>query len=147
MLGALENEGTVIGVLAHGLLKAATSKKYRAFIMDNNLVLVSGFYPEAGFNVGNAMARNKYIYCLSEAAVVVHSGTKGGTWNGALENLKKGWVPLWVKKTIDSKAGNQKIVMKGGNWLSENINAVDIDALFSKPENQSSAQEKNFGSA
>ncbi|MCI5123467.1 MAG: DNA-processing protein DprA, partial [Candidatus Electrothrix sp. AR5] len=142
MMGALKKEGTVIGVLAHGLLQSATSRKYRAFIMDNNLVLVSPFYPEAGFNVGNAMARNKYIYCLSEAAVVVHSGTKGGTWNGALENLKKKWVPLWVKRTIDSKAGNQEIVMKGGNWLSQDINAIDINSFLAKSVKHS-AQEKN----
>ena len=38
--------------------------------MDNNLVLISPFYPDAGFNVGNAMQRNKYIYCLSDAAMV-----------------------------------------------------------------------------
>ncbi len=145
MLGALEKEGTVIGVLAQGLLKAATSRKYRSFIMAKNLVLVSPFYPEAGFNVGNAMARNKYIYCLSETAVVVHSGTKGGTWNGALENLKKGWVPLWVKRTVDSQAGNQEIVLKGGSWLSEDINAVDINSLFSN-SGKPSAQDKGIAS-
>ena len=134
MMGALEKEGTVIGVLAHGLLKAATSAKFRKFIMDDKLVLVSPFYPEAGFNVGNAMSRNKYIYCLSEAAVVVHSGTKGGTWNGALENLRKRWVPLWVKKTNDTTAGNEQIVMKGGVWLSERIESIRIDSLFTRTE-------------
>lgn len=43
--------------------------------MAMNLVLMSPFNPEAGFDVGNAMARNKYVYCLADAAVVVHSGT------------------------------------------------------------------------
>ncbi|PTB91218.1 DNA-processing protein DprA, partial [Marinobacter sp. Z-F4-2] len=67
MLGALESEGTAIGVLANDLLRAATSAKYRKYLMANNLVLLSPFYPEAGFNAGNAMQRNKYIYCLSDA--------------------------------------------------------------------------------
>src|SRR3990172_8427415 len=98
MLGALEHEGTVIGVLADSLLKAATSNKYRKYLVNNNLVLISPYYPEAGFNAGNAMSRNKYIYCLTDAAIVVQSGTEGGTWNGAIENLKKEWVPLWVKE-------------------------------------------------
>ena len=75
MLGALEVEGTVIGVLADSLLRASLSAKYREHLVANNLVLVSPFYPEAGFNVGNAMQRNKYIYCLSNAAFVVQSGT------------------------------------------------------------------------
>ncbi|WP_419638186.1 DNA-processing protein DprA, partial [Thiolapillus sp.] len=101
MLGALEAEGTVIGVLANNLLRACSSARYRKYLMANNLVLISTFYPEAGFNAGNAMQRNKYIYCLSDAAMVVHSGEKGGTWNGAFENIRKQWTPLWVKRSSD----------------------------------------------
>ncbi len=131
MLGALEAEGTVIGVLADNLLRACSSAKYRNFLMANNLVLISTFYPEAGFNAGNAMQRNKYIYCLSDAAVAVHSGEKGGTWSGATENLKKQWVPLWVKPTTDAKAGNEAIIKAGAAWLSENIGDINFAALFS----------------
>lgn len=131
MLGALEAEGTVIGVLADSLLRACSSAKYRKYLMANNLVLVSPFYPEAGFNAGNAMQRNKYIYCLSDAAVVVHSGKKGGTWNGATENLRKQWVPLWVKRTSDGESGNAAIVEAGAQWIPENIREVDFKALFS----------------
>lgn len=131
MLGALEAEGTVIGVLADSLLRASSSAKYRKYLMANNLVLVSAFYPEAGFNAGNAMQRNKYIYCLSDAAIAVQSGMKGGTWSGAMENLKKQWVPLWVKQTADKSAGNSAIVKAGASWVSENIGEVDFTALFS----------------
>jgi predicted Rossmann fold nucleotide-binding protein DprA/Smf involved in DNA uptake len=131
MLGALEAEGTVIGVLADSLLRACSSAKYRNYLMAHNLVLISPFYPEAGFNIGNAMQRNKYIYCLSDAAVVVHSGKKGGTWSGATENLKKQWVPLWVKRTGDGESGNAAIVKTDAEWISENIKEVDIKTLFS----------------
>ena len=54
------------------------------------------------------MARNKYIYCLSNAAVVVKSDTKGGTWEGAKENQKYHWVPLWVRNS--DHEGNHRIV-------------------------------------
>jgi len=130
MLGALDCGGTAVGVLADSLLRASSSSKYRSHLLNNQLVLISPFYPEAGFNAGNAMARNKYIYCLSKAAVVVHSGLKGGTWTGALENLKSCWVPLWVKETSDKDAGNAQIASKGGNWLSESIEKVDLSVLF-----------------
>ncbi|MGF1613818.1 MAG: DNA-processing protein DprA [Gammaproteobacteria bacterium] len=76
MLGALENEGTAVGVLADSLLRACSSTKYRRHLLAKNLVLVSTFHPEAGFNAGNAMQRNKYIYCLAEAARVVHSALR-----------------------------------------------------------------------
>ena len=133
MLGALEKEGTVIGVLSDRLLKAATPSKYRPALMAQNLVLISPFSPEAGFDVGNAMARNKYVYCLADAAVVVHSGTKGGTWAGALENLKHGWVPVWVKPTEDPASGNALLVAKGARWLPIEEGRPDIRRLFEKP--------------
>jgi predicted Rossmann fold nucleotide-binding protein DprA/Smf involved in DNA uptake len=103
------------------------------------------FYPEAVFNVGNAMLRNKYIYCLSDAAVVVHSGNPktskngkgGGTWTGALENLKKSWVPLWVKRSDDIKSGNEDIARAGGFWLSEYPEKIDVANLFLTPEEHS----------
>ena len=126
MLGALDAEGTVIGALADSLLKTSLSKKYLRHLMDDNLVLVSRFNPEAGFNVGNAMGRNKYIYCLSDAAVVVRSDTKGGTWRGAEENQKNNWVPIWVKHTDD---GNHRIVKRGAKWLPDSIDDVDLSVL------------------
>lgn len=140
MVGALDTEGTVIGVLADSLLSAAVSARYRRHLLNNNLVLVSTFYPEAGFNAGNAMARNKYIYCLADAAVVVHSGNKGGTWTGAHENLKKAWVPLWVKETDNPDAGNAHIVREGGRWIKAALDKLSLSELFDgseKPVNTS----------
>ncbi len=141
MLGALEEEGTVIGVLADSLIKACSGVKYRKHLMANNLVLISTFYPEAGFNVGHAMQRNKYIYCLSDAALVVHSGTRGGTWSGAMENLKKQWVPLWVKRTNEKRIGNAAIVRTGATWVPKNIGNVDLKALFTTDHKEKSPQQ------
>ncbi len=134
MLGTLEAEGMAIGVMANELLSSATSSKYRRHLMQSNLALVSPFHPEAGFNAGNAMQRNKYIYCLSDAAIVVHSGTKGGTWDGALENLRHQWVPLWIKPTDDPDAGNSVLVNKGGQWLPGTIPEIDLNTLLAAPK-------------
>ncbi|SKA25624.1 Rossmann fold nucleotide-binding protein Smf possibly involved in DNA uptake [Vibrio cincinnatiensis] len=130
MLGAMNAGGTVVGILADSLLKASTSAKYRSGLMNGNVVLVSPFNPEAGFNRFNAMDRNKYIYCLADTSLVVHSGAKGGTWEGAIQNLKKGWVPTWVKQTQDSTAGNAGIVAAGASWCSENIAELDVQSLL-----------------
>ena len=136
MQAALSAEGNVVGVLDHGLLKATSNVKYREHLMTGNLVLVTPFHPEAGFHVGHAMQRNKYIYCLSDAALVVHSGIKGGTWSGAQENLKKQWVPLWVKETEDKTAGNKNIVASGGRWVTSGIDDLDIASFFKDHEAQ-----------
>ncbi len=147
MLGALEAEGTVIGVLADNLLRVCSSVRYRRHLVANNLVLISTFYPQAGFNAGNAMQRNKYIYCLSDAAMVVHSGVKGGTWSGAMEDVKKQWVPLWVKRTSDSKAGNGAIVKAGGQWAPENVKGIDFGSLLSATPAVAGAGEDLFSQA
>ena len=118
MLGALDREGTAVGVLADSLLRSATSAKYRKYLVSNDLALVTPFNPEARFHVGSAMSRNKYIYCLADAAVAVSSTReRGGTWNGAVENLKAGWVSLWVKRNDSPASGNSELVRRGARWL------------------------------
>ena len=130
MQGAMQSGGAVIGVLADSLLRAATSSKWRQGLMNSHVVLISPFYPEAGFSAGNAMARNKYIYCLADSALVIHSGKKGGTLSGAEENLRKNWVPLWVKPTDDRDAANRDLVAKGGSWCEGDIQALSISHLL-----------------
>ena len=109
MSGALDKGGTVVGILADSLLRASSSKKYRSYLRSQDLVLISPFNPEASFTVGKAMQRNKYIYCLSDRALVVHSGIKGGTWEGAIENMKKQWVPIWIRQDSDG-SGNTALL-------------------------------------
>ena len=137
MFAALQSEGTVVGVLANNLLRSVTSAEYRKHLKTNNLVLVSPFNPEAGFNVGNMMARNRYIYCLADAAVVVSStANKGGTWHGAIEDLKAGWVPLWVKKSCTANSGNTELVCRGAKEWSPN----DFSNLINLFENVQSSK-------
>jgi predicted Rossmann fold nucleotide-binding protein DprA/Smf involved in DNA uptake len=140
MLGALEHEGTTVGVLADSLLRAATSAKYRKYLMARDLALVSPFNPEARFEVGNAMARNRYIYCLADAAIVVSSSLgKGGTWTGAIENLDERWVPLWVKASSHPASGNPELVRRGARWLPDGKH--DLTALMLAPESAADTRE------
>ncbi len=147
MLGALNAGGTVVGVLADNLLQACSSSKYRRHLLANNLALVSPFHPETGFNAGNAMQRNKYIYCLADAALVVHSGTKGGTWNGAIEDLRSRWVPLWIKPTEDKSAGNAQLVDRGARWTTVYAEKLDVGCLIDSTDASiRSAQHESEGS-
>ena len=130
MLGAVGNEGVAVGVLADSLLRSTTSARYRKHVACGRLVLISPFNPEARFNVGNAMTRNRYVYCLSDAAVVIGSKTgKGGTWSGAIEDLEAGWVPLWVKRSPDAGSGNPELVARGARWLPEEPGSLGCLAM------------------
>ncbi len=118
MQGAGEAGGVVIGVLAADLLRASVNRQNREGIQSGKFVLVSPFNPEAGFNAGNAMARNRFIYALADYALVVDSAHgEGGTWAGALENLRHSWVPLYVR-TASEKAGNAALIAKGGHGFA-----------------------------
>ena len=126
MLGSLEAEGAAVGALAAGLQRAATSRKWRDALERRDLALTSPFGPTAGFSPGNAMGRNRYIYCLATAAVVVASAHgSGGTWAGAVENLRHGWVRLWVHRSTTAGSGNAALVAKGAHRLS-----ADCEHLF-----------------
>ncbi|MCG2419365.1 DNA-processing protein DprA [Aequorivita sp. F47161] len=140
----LQLNGYALGVLADSLIKKSSSNIYRKFIIDNKLTLISPYNPEAGFNVGNAMGRNKLIYVISQATVIVKSDTKGGTWEGANENLKNSWVPTWVAVSNDGKnKGNAQIVKLGGKWLSKDFR-FDIKKLVDSKTMPSPKQESLF---
>lgn len=114
MQGATEAGGCCIGVLAVDLLKTSVNRQNRIGIQEGRLVLVSPFYPEAGFNAGNAMGRNRYIYALADQALVIDSALRsGGTWEGAVENLQHGWVPMYVRSPGEG-AGNAALIAQGG---------------------------------
>jgi predicted Rossmann fold nucleotide-binding protein DprA/Smf involved in DNA uptake len=141
MLGSINADGTTIGVVADALMQKVLSKKYRDAIRNNNLVLISPYYPDARFSAGNAMGRNKYIYVLSESSIVIHSGLKGGTWEGAKENLKNGWVSLFVKKSDDAHTGNQKLLEMGGLELKD-LDSLDYLFFTNKDLKKATASKK-----
>ncbi len=90
MRGALEVGGRVVGVLADSLERAVMRRDYREALVGGWLALMCPYDPAARFLVGHAMQRNKLIYALTDAALVVNSDyRKGGTWAGAVEQLDK----------------------------------------------------------
>jgi predicted Rossmann fold nucleotide-binding protein DprA/Smf involved in DNA uptake len=115
MLGALEQGGKVIGVLADSLEKGAMNRENRKVLINGQVVLISSYDPSAGFNVGNAMRRNRLIYALADASLVINSDfNKGGTWAGAAEQLDKlHMVPVYVRSNGETSAGLEALREKG----------------------------------
>lgn len=91
------------------------------------MLILSPVNPDAGFQTGVAMMRNKFIYAQSDATVVVRSENgKGGTWAGAIENLRHRWSPLYCWERPDY-AGNAALIEKGAIAINETWNG-DISA-------------------
>ena len=132
MRGALEAGGRVCGVLADSLEKTAMNRENRNLLLDGQLILISPYDPSAGFNVGNAMQRNKLIYALADASLVVSSDfNKGGTWAGATEQLEKlRFVPVFVKSPSGGSAGLEALQRKGALPWPNPPDAEALEALF-----------------
>jgi DNA processing protein len=135
MRGALEAGGRVCGVLADGLEQASMNREHRGPLLEGQLVLISPCDPSAGFNVGNAMQRNKLIYALADAALVVNSDLrKGGTWTGAVEQLDKlRLVPIYVRSTGSASAGLDALHAKGAALWPNPRDAASLEAVFEQP--------------
>lgn len=115
MNGALEAGGKAIGVLAGDLERTIMNREHRNMLLEKRLLLISPYDPKAQFNVGHAMQRNKTVYALANAALVVNAtANKGGTWAGAIEQLQKyRTVPVYVRSTGERSEGIEALQREG----------------------------------
>lgn len=128
---SLLNNGFTVEYLSDSLLKKLKKSDVIKNIQQRKLLLMSVSKPDAGFNVGMAMMRNKYIYAQSIGTVIIHSDlNKGGTWNGANENLKNNWCTTlcWDYPY----PGNQALIKNGAIPISEDWDGK-IPEQISKP--------------
>jgi len=132
MRGALEAGGKVSGVLGDSLEKTTMNREHRNLLLAGQLVLISPYDPSAGFNVGNAMQRNKLIYALADASLVVSSDiNKGGTWAGAVEQLDKlKFVPVYVRSNSEHSAGLDALRNKGAIPWPNPQDADEFEGVF-----------------
>jgi predicted Rossmann fold nucleotide-binding protein DprA/Smf involved in DNA uptake len=113
MVSSVNAGGTALGVVADSLLKLSMRREFREGILAERLTLVSSFDPDAGFTVGNAMGRNRWIYALADRALVVAcSEGRGGTWAGAVEALKRHEL-VYVRTGNPERPGNDALVGYG----------------------------------
>lgn len=120
---ALLSGSFAVEYLSDSLMKKLKNSDTVRNVQNGNLLLLSVSKPDAGFNVGFAMMRNRYIYAQSEATVVVRSDlNKGGTWTGATENLKNNWCTTLCWE--HSYPGNKALIEKGAIPIPNDWNGI-----------------------
>ena len=127
MMGALKAGGRVVGFLPCNMSQTVAELRYSPYLRSGKLTLLSHVRPDAGFEARSAHQRNKYIYALADIAVAVHSGTTGGTWTGAIENIRRGYSPMWVME--NGAEGNVKLIERGASALPEDITDVRLGEI------------------
>ncbi|MGN6033618.1 MAG: DNA-processing protein DprA [Thermomicrobiales bacterium] len=118
--GAFLGGGTAVVILADGLARQAGKAVYADHLAAGSLALISPYAPTAPFSTGNAMGRNRLIYCLAHEAIAVASTNgKGGTFVSAREALRRGCGPIWVAPSDDPRSGNPALIQAGARPLAD----------------------------
>lgn len=125
--------GKSIIVLPQGILTFQSGfKKYYEPIVNGEVLVLSTFFPKAGWSVGLAMARNAYIYGLAKEIYVAESDNKGGTWEGALDGLKR-QRKIYVRfPEAKEKNANLKLVELGALPVSMDGEIIDSKVISSR---------------
>lgn len=132
MQGVLQTGGYGCEVLAEDLFKTAIDRSRRDALMSERLVLISPYDPSSGFSAGHAMQRNKLIYAMADAALVVNSDMNaGGTWAGASEQLEKfHYVPVFVRSIGEPSPGLNELRERGALPWPEPQDVVGFNEVF-----------------
>jgi predicted Rossmann fold nucleotide-binding protein DprA/Smf involved in DNA uptake len=129
MRAALDAGGTAVGVLADSLVRMTRDPEVRRAVTDGRLCLCTPYKPTAPFSIANAMGRNKLIYALSKATLVVAAGAEtGGSWSGAVEAIRQATAPVLVWTGSGAGPGNPLLSRRGG------IGVGRLADLFPLPE-------------
>ena len=120
MQGAVEAGGQVVGVIGNAFAKKCISSW--EYIGDGRVTLMSEYDPSIRYAAWRNMQRNKLIYALADAALVVRSSQTGtvngkkrssGTWEGAVEHLKKhNFVLIYVWDEGEGLLGGEKALLE-----------------------------------
>lgn len=87
---AVGANGKSIIVLPQGILTFSSGfKQYFKHIVQGRVLVMSSFAPKAPWSVELAMARNPIIYGMASEIFVAQSDSKGGTWSGVIDGLRK----------------------------------------------------------
>lgn len=127
---SIANGSFCIEYISDSLTRKIKKKEVISNIQNGKLLIMSMAKPDAGFNAGIAMQRNKYIYAQSEATIVVKSDyNKGGTWGGATEALRKEYCPV-LCHDHRQYPGNMGLIKLGAVPIDSSWNG-DIDNISS----------------
>lgn len=113
----LAQGGKVISVVADRL---------DAHPLEKNILYLSENGFDLPFSAARALSRNRIIHCLPQAVLVAQvTHGKGGTWGGALRNLKQHWTPLFCFP--DGRQGTKALLEFGaGSVTLPDLKALDF---------------------
>lgn len=129
----MEYGGTLVEVLGGDMINHIHEDGIAELLATDRATVVSLEHPEALFTVSHAIARNKFMFALAEAAFVFNTDGKRGEMD-AIRNRYCDWIYAWTGYT-----NNQPLIMRGA-IPANNIPEMDFDDLIRHWRNSESEQ-------
>jgi len=117
-----EMGGVLIDVLGGGMLEHIQFEGVSDMIAEGRCVVLSLEHPEAMFTVSHAIARNKLLFALADAAFIFNTDGKRGETD-ALQNHYCDWIYAW-----NGYPANQNLISKGAIPVND-LKKLDLDEL------------------
>ncbi|MER5434075.1 DNA-processing protein DprA [Streptomyces sp. NPDC002588] len=137
-LAALRSGGATVIVLAEGFDHFKVKKVFAEEFDTERLLVVSQFPPAQPWLAHGAMTRNRIIYGLSRALVVVEAGERGGTLAAGEGALRMGRPVFVLNFGQETPPGNKILLEKGGYPVGSRESLGHI--LDKRPRDQGASQ-------
>ena len=112
----LRNGGKVISVVADAL---------QSHTRQENVLYLAEESFDAAFSPRRALSRNRIIHSMGRCVFVAQSNVgKSGTWNGTVNNLRRGWNPVYCYR--DGSAAAAELEQLGARLITpEELTAME----------------------
>ncbi|MGW6955006.1 DNA-processing protein DprA [Streptomyces chartreusis] len=137
-LAALRSGGSTVIVLAEGFDHFRVKKVFTDHFDLERLLVLSQFPPGQPWHAHAAMARNKVIFGMGRALVVVEAGERGGTLAAGEGAIRMGRPVLVLNFGKDTPPGNRLLLDKGGYPVDNRESLGRI--LDKRPRRQDASQ-------
>lgn len=113
-LAALRSGGSTVIVLAEGFDHFRVKRVFAEEFDLDRIIVISQFAPTQPWLAHAAMTRNRIIFGLSRALVVVEAGERGGTLAAGEGAIRLGRPVFVLNFGSETPAGNKMLLSKGG---------------------------------
>ena len=118
----LEQGGALIDVLGGGLYEHLEYETIAALLKEDRAAVLSMEHPEAMFTVSHAIARNKVLFALADAAFICNTDNKRGETD-ALRNRYCDWIYAW-----SGYPANSTLISRGATPVAD-LRGFDMEDM------------------
>ena len=136
-IAVAECGGRLIDVLGGGMEEHIAEAPFAALLEEGRMAVVSTEHPEALLTITHAIARNRAIFALSDAAFVCNTDNRRGETE-ALRNRYCDWIYAW-----DGYPGNQALMARGAIPIHD-LRNLDLTDMSRRWESACSEQINMF---